>query len=365
MSEHMKHSAAENSPSTDATTEPSQDTRQSLHTGAAHMRPATDALYGERSHRDARGRYKKSSYVENDPYGLRRKRKHSKVFIIATALMVVGALFVLVGGIMWFVAQRGYSEQEKTNTELAAYTTLVTDADYDAEANPSGAPVVDWDGLEAINNDVVGWIQIPGTEINYPVYQGESNDDYLRTNAYGEYSVGGQIFLDYQNTAPGLVDGQSVVYGHHLQDGSMFMSVADMVDQDYFDTIDTVWYVTRNAAYELEPLFVYLTDGYDDEVRTFQFADAAELQTYLAERLEGASAKRADAEELLPNVQHVLTLVTCHYFFEQGRTACVCVVKSEVNLTDVAADGETSDAAAEGETDQAAEGEPAEAEGGE
>ena len=92
------------------------------------------------------------------------------------------------------------------NEELAAYVTLSDDP----QIRP---PTVDWAGLKAINDDVVGWIQIPGTVINYPVYQGEDNDYYLNTNAHGVYGIGGQIFMDYENQAPGMLESTD----HHLR----------------------------------------------------------------------------------------------------------------------------------------------------
>ena len=190
---------------------------------------------------------------------------------------------------MWGYNQWQYHEQDQINEKLATYATI--------DPKGSEAPVVDWASLKAVNQDVVGWVQIPNTVVNFPVYQGADNDEYLHTNAEGSYSLGGQIFLDAENTAPGMQDAQSIIYGHHLRNGAMFKPIADMENQEYFDSVSTVWY--------------------DD------------FHTYLAGLLGKAVAKRSDADALIAGADKVLTLCTCNYTNnETGRTILVCVPKA-------------------------------------
>lgn len=207
--------------------------------------------------------------------------------------------------------------------------------------DPGGdqAPEVDWEGLKALNPDVVAWLQIPGTVINYPVYQADDNEYYLHHDAEGRTSIAGQVFLDCDNTAPGLVDGQSVLYGHHLRNGAMLQPVSRLDDQAVFDATSTVWYLTEEASYELEPLLVYYTTPDDTTVRTFAFASDGALRDYLADRLARAKARRSDASEIIAGTSHVLTLSTCNYYDGYGRTELVCVPKAEARA---ATDGVSS-----------------------
>ena len=123
--------------------------------------------------------------------------------VLSRLLIIVGVALLLVAGGMYGYQQYSYYEQRKVNEDLAQYASV-------EEEDENTCPVtVDWDGLRAVNDDVVGWIYVGGTEISYPVYQGEDNQHYLRHNAEGTWTVGGQIFLDHENTAPGLVDAQS------------------------------------------------------------------------------------------------------------------------------------------------------------
>jgi len=177
---------------------------------------------------------------------------------------------------------------------------------------------------------VVGWLQVPGTSINYPVYQGADNEHYLRHSAKGEWTVGGQLFLDCDNTPPGMVDPLSLVYGHQMFDGSMFDRIGEMRDQESFDAIDTVWYVTEQESWECEPLFVFLAQEDDQTVRTFAWESKEAFRAFLSERLATAPAARADAAELIARTDHVLCLITCNYlqaYGGHGRTILVCVPK--------------------------------------
>ncbi|MEE1208745.1 MAG: class B sortase, partial [Parafannyhessea umbonata] len=204
-------------------------------------------------------------------------------------------------------------------------------ANVQVSEDNNGAPKIDFAALEAVNDDIVGWVDVVGTSMSFPVYQGKTNNTYLRTSATGEYSVGGQVFLDCKNTKPGMVDAQSLIYGHHLNDGQMFAPLDDLKEQGNFDKVKTVWYVDRNnKAWELEPLLLYIIKSdYDDDLRTFTFASNDEFHAYLNKMLAKAVAKRSDAQQVIGGTSHVLTLVTCNYDFGHGRAVMLCVPKSE------------------------------------
>ena len=216
-------------------------------------------------------------------------QKSASQRVISALLFVVGIGLIVAAAGMWIKNQMQYAEQDRINEELATYA--------DVSTNAATSPLVDWEGLKAVNSEVVGWLQIPGTAVNFPVYQASDNEKYLHTSAEGEYALGGQVFMDYENTAPGMVDAQTIVYGHHLRNGAMFKPISDMENQEMFDSVSTVWYVTEAATYELEPLLIYRTDANDTGVRQFNFASQEELTAYLQGLLGKAVASRADAAE--------------------------------------------------------------------
>ena len=241
--------------------------------------------------------------------------------ILSTILLIVGIALLIAAAIMFGKTQVDYYAQDVINQELAAYTTVPEKKDE--------APVVDWAGLKAVNSQVVGWIQIPGSQVNYPVYQTTDNEYYLHTNAKGEWSIGGQIFMDYENNPNGLIDQQTILYGHHMRNGSMFQFIGALNDQNTFNKVETIWYVTPTQTYELEPVFTYHTDEDDDEVRQFNFTSVDEFRSYLKDRLSRAVSSRSDAAEVISRAEHVLTLFTCNYTDQYGRTMLICVPKNE------------------------------------
>ena len=276
-----------------------------------------------KAHRHDRRR-KEPHFRETDPYDLsgRRSRDPWKraARVISVLLFIVGVGLIVAAAGMWLNNRMQYAEQDRINEELATYA--------DVSTNGSTPPQVDWAGLKAVNDEVVGWVQIPGTAVNFPVYQASDNEKYLHTSAEGEYSLGGQVFMDYENTAPGMVDAQTIIYGHHLRNGAMFKPISDMENREMFDSVSTVWYVTESATYELEPLMLYQTDSSDANVRRFAFASPEELTAYLTDLLGRATTSRADAAERIPGVSQVLSLCTCNYDDgDSGRTVLACIPK--------------------------------------
>lgn len=282
-------------------------------------------------------RRREPRFVETDPYDLSGRRSRSvwkRLARVLSVLLFVAGVALIVGAAgLWLRTRWQYGEQERVNEELAAFV--------DVTESGSQAPQVDWEGLKAVNDEVVGWVQIPGTVVNFPVYQASDNEKYLHTSAEGGYTIGGQIFMDYENAAPGMVDAQTVIYGHHLRDGSMFKVISDLQEQDMFDTVSTVWYVTEAATYRLEPLLAYETTADDANVRRFSFGSPEELSSYLGDLLGRAGARRADASELAATATQVLTLCTCYYDdADKGRALLVCVPTSVEPAATEAATGQ-------------------------
>lgn len=112
-------------------------------------------------------------------------------------------------------------------------------------------PVVDFAALESINSDCVAWIRIDGTEIDYPVVQGHDNSFYLKHLFDGEWNGAGCIFLD-SRVNPDLSDRHSVLYGHHMKNGTMFSDIAKYKDQTFYENHTTGMILTPTENYRIE-----------------------------------------------------------------------------------------------------------------
>ena len=109
---------------------------------------------------------------------------------------------------------------------------------------------VDLVALAAINSDIVGWLVVDGTNINYPVLKGEDNDYYLARDYMRKWATAGSIFMDYRNSDD-LSDTLTVIYGHRMGYGKMFSDVTLFADGDYFASHLTGSFFANNKKYNL------------------------------------------------------------------------------------------------------------------
>lgn len=224
--------------------------------------------------------------------------------VLSNILIAVGVALLLVAGGLFVKAQIGY---KKAND----YYNGIAEIAVKDSSGEDGIPQIDFDALKKESDDIVGWIYVPGTRINYVVAQGETNNTYLRHLPNGEYSENGTIFMDMDGTAPGMVDQQTTLYGHHMNDGAMFEPIDASMDQKVFDTFKKVYYITPEMTYVLKPMFtMQVQDDYVDARRT-NFDSEKAFTQYLQTSLAQAKASAKDAAAEVEKADKVLTLVTC------------------------------------------------------
>ena len=107
-----------------------------------------------------------------------------------------------------------------------------------------------WD-MSALSEDVVAWLTVEDTNIDYPVMQGIDNNEYLNKDPFGEYSLAGSIFLDSRNAAD-FSDPYSLIYGHHMEYGRMFGALDLFLDKKYFDEHRTATLTVEDEVYDIE-----------------------------------------------------------------------------------------------------------------
>jgi sortase B len=121
---------------------------------------------------------------------------------------------------------------------------------------------MDFSALQAVNPDVLGWIVIPGTPISYPVVQGDDNQYYLKHTWRRQVSAVGAIFLEC-NSSRDLSDFNTIVYGHRMNNGSMFASLKYYKKQSYYKQHPMIYLTDQNGAhaYQIFAAYEVSTEG--------------------------------------------------------------------------------------------------------
>lgn len=135
-----------------------------------------------------------------------------------------------------------------------------------------------------ITSDMVAWLTVDGTNIDYPVMQGTTNSQYLNLDPYGKFSLSGSIFLDCRNSGD-FTDPYSIIYGHHMEYGKMFGAIDDFLDEQYLDSHRTGTLIvgrTGDKTYKLEFFYAMTTDAKDDMV--FETERSSELRKFLSSK---------------------------------------------------------------------------------
>ena len=250
-------------------------------------------------------------------------------------LAILLAVFVFSAGMAAWIRHQ-YEESERLYTEASAAFTRpapvrtpkpapeaaaeggsISEAPAEPEEAhiPLYAPIeVDFDALRKVNPDIVGWIWCEDTVIDYPVAQGEDNELYLHHSYDGSYSASGTIFAEAENRRD-FADANTILYGHHMKNGSMFASLDRWASQSYYEEHPVMWLLTPTQDYQ-----VVLFSGYTTSAASGTYSVIAEPGPALAQYLEQALAQSDFQAGVTPEPEGKYVLLsTCAYVFNNAR----------------------------------------------
>ncbi|WP_216828372.1 class B sortase [Alkalihalobacterium elongatum] len=169
--------------------------------------------------------------------------------------------------------------------------------------------------LLEINKNTIGWITVPNTSIDYPVVQTNDNDYYLDHNFQHSKSDAGAIFMDFRNT-PDLSDRHSIIYGHHMRDGSMFKGLLNYENEDFFvnNRTITIQSLAEETEWEVFSAYVTATDFY---YIVTDFSSDKEYLDFLHLVQKKSQIQLNDIN--ITHEDQLLTLSTCAYDFDDAR----------------------------------------------
>lgn len=248
-----------------------------------------------------------------------KKGKQSKASLKRTAagaaVVSLCTLLALGSGFLIFRDFIQYSESAGAYDELAEHVELPEQAEAPEETDGEDPgvvlPSVDFDALRENGPDIIGWLTLPGTVINYPVTQAEDNDYYLRHLYDGTYNKVGCLFADYENEAD-FSDRNTIIYGHNMRDGSMFAALNRYDEQSYFDSHPQMYLVTPEDGLIMEIFTAFVAEpaesGSDTSPWRLEWKDDGAYTTWLT-AMKDRSVVESDVK--VTSSDKVLTLSTC------------------------------------------------------
>lgn len=166
---------------------------------------------------------------------------------------------------------------------------------------------IDWDYLKSVNEDIVAWIQIEGTNINYPILK-DKDVYYLKHSFDKKYNSNGSIFTT--DLSP-FEDNETIVYGHNMRNGSMFSNLGNYLDKDFLYSHLKFKIYTPNGDYEASVFSVY-SIGIGTENDNIKLLNFTERIKYY----ERASKYHIENNE---NINKIVKLSTCSYINAKTR----------------------------------------------
>lgn len=248
---------------------------------------------------------------------IKTNNKLKKLFIIILSIIFILSILY----ISYYIYSN--SKDKKDNSEILENININKEEITESKTER----ILQLEELQKENKDIIGWLEIEGTNINYPVMQTDNNDYYMNHNYKKEYSAPGSLFLDKDFD---LINGSSnyLIYGHRNKNGLMFEDLLKYESEDFYKEHKKVKFTTNEEDVEYEILAVFYSRLYykseKDVFRYYYFINAENEEEYSN---FVTNAKKASIYDTGVNAKYgdqLLTLSTCAYHTEDGRFAIVC-----------------------------------------
>ena len=256
-----------------------------------------------------------------------RKKRRGIPPAILTVMIVALVSVALYSGYQIFLILRAYQVGKNTYSGIIESAVSTTEAGGDdtsgfsynntAETTANGELVVNFDILKKINPQIVAWIYSPETMISYPIVQGTDNSYYLNHLSDGTYNASGSIFADCRNNL--FQDTNTILFGHHMKDGSMFRSLVNYEKQSYYDKHPIMYVYTPDAKYELRLIAGAIIPG-SDSYYNAGVGYEADISSSISEIIDSSTFR---SDETYTSGDRLVTLSTCTYEYDDARYVVV------------------------------------------
>ena len=263
-----------------------------------------------------------------------KKKKKGKGLLIFMLIVFLG-IFLFAG----YKFGNTYLAQMQESQDLNDLANVVThikngdngtanvngvDVEYSAEDDGSGR-LLQYQQLAAMNEDMIGWLSIPNTVINYPVmYTPEDPEYYLRRDFIGDYSSTGMLFVEAQCD---IENGDNqIIYGHNMKNDAMFGTLDDYADKEFWEDHQYLYYDTlyEEHIYQVVCVFESRVLNKDEEGFRYYRFYGSETEEEFNDYIEGIkNLQLYDTGVDVSYGDKLITLSTCAYFTDEGRFVVV------------------------------------------
>lgn len=254
----------------------------------------------------------KSKYIKT--------KSKKKIIIIILAVILITSIVALI--LHLYKMNKEKQDNQNILENLTIDTAQVTEEKTER--------MLQVEELQKENPDIIGWLEIEGTEINYPVCQTTDNDYYLTHNYKKEKASSGALFLDkdFNLDKPST---NYLIYGHRNKNGTMFEDLIKYSEEDFYKEHKEIKFTTtkEESTYEIVAVFksrvFYKSE--QNVFRYYYFVNAESEEEYNNYINESKKASLYDTGVTAEYGEQLLTLSTCEYSQEDGRFAVVAKKK--------------------------------------
>lgn len=266
--------------------------------------------------------------MKQDRENKKNKKNRSVIYaILAVICLMAFVVFFFLAGQEFLTRQKAEEELEALKEETSVSETQLDESEAAEEADsvveepefeplPEGAAIpekeLDFEQLVSeVNEDIYAWIYIPGTLVDYPMVRHPTEESYyLNRNLDGSSGYPGCIYVDPINAAD-FSDPNTVIYGHNMKDDSMFGSLHEYRDRQFFDENRYLYIYTpeKTLVYEIFAAYEYSDIHL---IYSFDLSNPEIFQTYLDQIFEIRDMTANIAEDIeVTSEDHIVTLSTC------------------------------------------------------
>ena len=263
------------------------------------------------------------------------KAKIKKIYIFIYAILI----FLIILSLLYIIKFSLLKKEAIAQSNLLNnYTNAIISSTLKEEKNkilnevPNQTSIEETERILAVkelkkeNSDIVGWLEIENTNINYPVLQGTDNEYYMTHNYKKEKSKNGSIFLnnEYDWSIP---SSNLLIYGHNLNNGTMFQELLKYADESFYIEHPIIHFTTtkEDAKYEIISVFksrVYYKSE-ENVFRYYYFINANSEAEYNQFVSDAKKASLYNIDATAKYGDQLITLSTCSYHVKDGRFAVV------------------------------------------